>query len=253
MKNDEVKQFYNSFLKTRMIDYRLNDGNERINLASKFILKNINDNDNILEIGSGIGIITERISKKKKKGFIWACDISDQNIWYSKQTIPGKNIDFFVADIIEQFEIVKKRIDKKIDVFILIDVIEHIPKEQHSNLFKNLNLIASDNAKILLTFPSEFYQHYLKQNNPKELQIIDEIISIDDIVKIAHQNNFAIKYFELKDVWMNNQYVHCILNNNKSISDIPLNNNTSIIIRILNRFRHYFRRKKYIDKVFKEC
>lgn len=252
MKKNEIKEYYDSFLKSRMLDYRLHNGNDRINLASEFIIKNINDNDNILEIGCGIGIITERISKKKKNCFIWACDISDQNIWYAKKTIKRKNIDFFVADILEQFEKVKNRINKKIDVFIFIDVLEHIPKAQHSNLFKNLNLIASDNAKILLTFPSEFYQNYLKQNNPKELQIIDEIISIDDIVKIAYQNNFTIKYFELKDVWMINQYVHCILNNNKSISDIPLNNNTSTIIRVLNRFQHYCRRKKYIDKIFKE-
>lgn len=222
MQSNEVKEFYNAFLKSRMIDYRINDGNERINLASSFILKSINYNDNIFEIGCGIGIITERISKKIKNGFVWACDISDQNIWYSKQTIRSKNIDFFVADILSQFDNVKKRINKKIDVFIFVDVIEHIPKEQHSELLKKLNLIATDNAKILLTFPSEYYQNYLIQNNPKELQIIDEIITLDHISKIAQQTDWTIKYFELKDIWMNNQYVHCILHKNQSIDPTPI-------------------------------
>lgn len=252
MQSKEVKQFYDFFLKSRMIDYRLNNGNERINLASKFILENVNNNDNILEIGCGIGIVTERIAKKLRDGHIWACDISDQNIWYAKETVKDKNIDFFVADILEQFNSVQNRINKKIDVFILVDVLEHIPKKQHSNLFKDLNSIASDRTKILLTFPSELYQQYLIQNNPKELQIIDEIIFLDDIVKIAKENDFIVKKFELKDVWMNNQYVHCTLEKFSNIKNIKQYKSKNIFRRILNRLIRYYRKRKYISKVFKD-
>lgn len=63
---------------------------------------------------------------------------------------------------------------------------------------------------------------------------------------------YKLKHFELKDVWMNNQYVHCKLIKNQCISDLTLYDNSSVIIRILRRFQRYFRRKKYIDKIFKE-
>jgi cyclopropane fatty-acyl-phospholipid synthase-like methyltransferase len=250
MKNSEIKEFYNSFLKSRMLEYRLSNGNERINLASKFILNNIKENDKILEIGCGIGIVTERIAKKLTKGFIWACDISDQNIWYAKKTIHNKNIDFFVADIVEHFESVKERINNKIDVFIFVDVLEHIPKENHLALFNKLDLIASEDAKILLTFPSEYYQQYLIQNNPKELQIIDEIISLNDIIKLTEKNNFIVKYFELKDVWMNNQYVHCKVEKSKSLASLKIKT-PNIFNRIILKILRYFRKRKYIYKLFK--
>ena len=148
MKSDEIKQFYNSFLQSRMINYRLNNGNKRINLATRFILNNIEPYYNFLEIGCGIGIITERISKILKSSFIWACDISDLNIWYSKKSIHQKNIDFFVVDVIEQFEIIKERVNKPINAFLFVDVLEHIPKEKHLDLFTKLKTIAANDAKI---------------------------------------------------------------------------------------------------------
>ncbi len=251
MQSNEVKEFYNSFLHSRMISYRLNNGNERINLASKFILENINARDNILEIGCGIGIITERISRKLKSGFIWACDISDKNIWYAKQTIRKMNIDFFEADILEQFDIVKKRVNKPIDVFIFVDVLEHIPNEKHADLFSKLDSISTDDAKILLTFPSEFYQNYLIKNNPNELQIVDEVITIDSISENVRKTGFVIKYIEFKDVWMTNQYVHCMLQRKQEIMRLQTKVYTNIFARFLNKLQRYYRKGKYINKVFK--
>ncbi|WP_407931333.1 class I SAM-dependent methyltransferase [Ignavibacterium album] len=235
-----------------MLDYRLTNGNERINLATEFVLKNIKSDDNILEIGCGIGIVTERIAKKVKNGFIWACDISDQNIWYAKQTVLNKNIEFFSADIFEQFDLLKKRINKLIDVFILIDVIEHLPKERHTELIQKLNSIASEDYTILLTFPSEYYQEYLVQNNSNELQIIDEIITLDHLLNLTKDNDLFIKYFEYKDVWMNNQYAHCIIKKKQNIAELSGNKSSHLIFKILGIFQRYFRRKKYIDKIFKE-
>lgn len=252
MKSDEIKQFYNSFLQSRMVNYRLSNGNERINLATRFILNNIEPYYNILEIGCGIGIITERISKILKSGFIWACDISDQNIWYSKKSIHQKNIDFFVVDIIEQFEIIKESVNKPINAFLFVDVLEHIPKEKHLDLFTKLKTIAANDAKIFLTFPSEYYQEYLIQKNPKELQIIDEIITLAHIVKLSEACDYTVKKFELKDVWMTNQYVHCMLTKKNAIINLDNSNSLTVFKRLWNRIKYYYSKRKYIDNVFKE-
>ena len=248
MEIKDVKQYYNEFLKSRMLTYGLSDGNERINSASDFILKNIGTKDNILEVGCGIGIITERIAYKLHQGFIWACDISDQNIWYAKQTIKNKNIDFFAADVLKQFTFVKERINSKVDTFIFIDVIEHLPKEKHIELFANLNSIAAKDARIILTFPSEYYQNYLIKNNPEELQIIDEIISIDHITNLIRETGFEIYLYELKDIWMERQYVNCLLAKKQGIKS--LNNKLSVKNRVIRKIKYFYNKRKYIDKVF---
>ena len=251
MESTKVKNYYNSFLHSRMLDYRLNDGNKRINAASNFIIKNITPNSIILEIGCGIGILTERISKKLKNGFIWACDISDQNIWYSKKTIKKNNIDFFVADILDQFNIIKTKVTKPIDIFVFSDVIEHLPKQRHTELFDNLKSISSANSKILLTFPSEYYQEYLKKNNPDELQIVDEVITISHINSLAEKFDYVIAYFTVVDLWMNNQYVHCIMKNNSPIQYKHFNSSNNIFMKIINKMKFIYRKNKYITKIFR--
>jgi len=250
MQNDEITKFYNDFLHSRMINYRINDGNKRIKLATRFALNNIKEDDFVFEIGCGIGIVTEKIAKKVNKGFIWACDISNENIWYAKQTINKKNINFFNADIFDNFNQIKKRINKPIDVFLLVDVIEHLPKEKHFELLKNLKSIAATEFKIILTFPSEYYQRYLKENNPSELQLIDEVIDLDYLIRLTKAHGMLIKYFELKDVYKNDQYIHCIISNKIPIKSEIAHKENHILIRIYNRIKRYYNKRKYIDNIF---
>lgn len=251
MQNKEIKKFYDDFLDSRMLGYRLY-GNKRIDLATKFILKNVKKNDNVLEIGCGIGIVTERVARKLKYGHIWAFDISDRNIWYAKKTVKNRNVDFFVADVLSDFNLLKNKISSPVNVFLLIDVIEHIPKNKHIELFNSLLSIASESASFLLTFPSEFYQRYLKENNPDELQIIDEEISMKDILLICEHNNLFIKYFEMKNVWMYNQYVHCLISTKRPIQKLNYDMHfIHFLSKVINKIKLPYNKRKYIKKIFK--
>ena len=88
------------------------------------------------------------------------------------------------------------------------------------------------------------------ENNPDELQIIDEIITIDHINSIANNTGFTIKHFESKDFSMTDQYVHCILQKKKPIESL-ISNKPKSFKRIFRRILRIYRQRKYIDKIFK--
>jgi hypothetical protein len=69
--------------------------------------------------------------------------------------------------------------------------------------------VMSNDATVVLTFPSPQYQRYLRAENPRDLQIIDEVIELADLLALANDTGFTLRHFSLEDVWFKNQYVHC--------------------------------------------
>lgn len=169
--NQDIRNFYNEFTTSRMVSYRLY-GNTRLTKAIKFIQEYIYPDSYVLDIGCGIGIISEAISKQLKQGYIWAYDISDNNIQYAKETIAAKNISFCSGNVINQFDEIKNTIHHPIDLVVMVDVIEHIPLSSHNALLENLSSVMSDTAYFVLTFPSPEYQVFLKENNPDEYKLL---------------------------------------------------------------------------------
>ena len=112
-----------------------------------------------------------------------------------------------------------------------------------------LQSISNKNTKIFLTFPSKYYQEYLKDINPSELQIIDETITLEHLINISNQTGMNIQSYNLKDVWMKNQYVHCILSFDNNVQLIP-ENNISIFKRGILKLLYIYRKRKYITRIF---
>jgi hypothetical protein len=68
----------------------------------------------------------------------------------------------------------------------------------------------ADDGKLILTYPSPAYQRQLYEQNRSELQIIDEIVEFDALATHAAAEGLFVKHFSLEDVWLSNQYVHCV-------------------------------------------
>jgi hypothetical protein len=148
-----------------------------------------------------------------------------------------------------------------VDVIALGDSMEHIPAAARGPMLRRLAEMASVDAKILITIPSEWYLEHLRVESPSELQPIDNSISAELRDREARDAGFALTYFRLTDIWRKAQYVHCILQRMDALCN-AVRQDAARPSGLLNLSRRladklYYRRKrqkKYEDEIFgKEC
>jgi precorrin-6B methylase 2 len=239
----EVKQFYDNFTESRMLKYRLY-GNPRIDKAVKLITDYLTPESNILDIGCGIGIVPEQLAVRLKKGKILACDLGENNINYARKTINSDKIEFLNVNVVENFQEISNKLTSPVDLVTMVDVIEHLPPDSYDGLFNNLSQVTSDRAKVILTYPSPEFQVYLQQHQPEELQIIDEVIEINVLIPLAHQQGFNLEYFAYVDVWEKNQYIHCVFSKQRPLAPVS---NLSLLGKIQRKIKYYT--QKYYSQV----
>jgi SAM-dependent methyltransferase len=232
----EVKQFYNNFTDTRMLQYKLY-GNPRIDKAVELITSYLTPDSNILDLGCGIGIVPEQVAAKLQQGKILACDLSENNINYARKTVESNKIEFFNVNVVENFEAIRNKLTSPVDLVTMVDVIEHLPPDSYDELFNNLSLVTGDRAKLILTYPSPEYQLYLQKNDPEELQIIDEVIEVNCLMQFALKHGFNLEYFTYIDVWKKNQYIHCVFSKQRPCIPLPPPNLIGKIQRKINSYK----------------
>ena len=200
-----------------MLNYRLHS-NLRLKKAKARIRPFVTKTSRVLDIGCGIGIVTECIAKQATQGRVWGVDLSPENIWYAMRTIRLRNLSFLDSDVVTSFDKIERVLDGPVDLITMIDVIEHIPEEGRGAVLHNLRRVAKNDALLILTYPSPQHQQYLREKDPKELQIIDNIISIETLLVEARAAGFFLRHYSLETVWQKNQYVHCIFGDRSLLS-----------------------------------
>lgn len=206
---DEVRKFYESDL-PRRVRARL-EGNRRIDKAVEFMSARIDEDAQVLDIGCGIGIATEQLAKKASAGHVLAVDISPAHIDYCRRTIERDNTTFETCDVIADFDGLQAHLDSGVDVITMVDVIEHLPRQEARSLFGKFSEILNENGRILMTYPSPVYQKHLYETPGSRIQAIDLIVEHDDILELAARAECQIRHFSHVDVWRRNQYIHCEL------------------------------------------
>lgn len=254
----DIRAYYDSFLQDRMLEYRIRP-NRRIEKAIQFFCSSIRSDDVVLDIGCGIGIATEAMARQARH--VVGVDISDQNIWYAKKTVDLPNVSFHSVDVTEEGSNWQALLPSPPTVVTLCDVIEHIPEDRRRDLFGAIAAGGTESLRILLTFPSEFYQRYLAEQEPGELQIIDHTITAQQLALEAGTAGLSISCFRLVDVWRLGQYAHCRLERDKSLAaDVRRKPNIRStigknVVRKAGKFARKIveqrRRKRYIDDVFR--
>jgi 2-polyprenyl-3-methyl-5-hydroxy-6-metoxy-1,4-benzoquinol methylase len=180
----EVEEFYDTF--------KAHQKKIGVNIRHRTIFKNLKSaglkaTSNVIEVGCGIGTLSSLVIKHLSSGNFVGVDISKESIEMAKQ-INGhhKNTDFIVSDMSSFSH------PKKFDVVILPDVLEHIPINQHNNLFKKLNEITTKDAFVFINLPEPNCLNWMRKNHPEKLQIIDQSLSMQELLNNVYPHGFKL-------------------------------------------------------------
>jgi trans-aconitate 2-methyltransferase len=180
----EVEEFYNTF--------KAHQQKLGVNIRHRTIFKNLKKlglkpDSNVLEIGCGIGTVSSLILKHIPKGNFTGVDISTESIAQAKKfNAQYANAEFIVNDM-SSFNH-----RTKFDFVVLPDVLEHIPVDQHSNLFKTISEVTTPEVTVLINIPEPFTLDWVRRNKPEALQIIDQSLSIQDLANHIYPSGFYI-------------------------------------------------------------
>jgi len=179
---EEVKEYYDTFK-----EHQKHLG---INIRHRTIFKNLKalglkPDSNVLEIGCGIGTVSSLILKFITRGSFVGLDISSESIEMAKKRNAfHKKVEFLVNDMSNFTH------KTKFDFVVFPDVLEHIPVEQHANIFKTIAGLTTPNAVVLINIPEPYTLDWSRRNTPEALQIIDQSLSMQELCNNSYPYGF---------------------------------------------------------------
>ena len=229
----QVKEWYNEF-STKQV--KTSKNLRHYTLINKIIDEGLNKHSKVLEIGCGIGTLTELLYKFIKKGQIVATDISDISISIAKKNIGISNrIEYIVSDMVDF------NYPQKFDFIILPDVLEHIPIENHNDLFGTIAKHMHSSSKIIINIPHPKAIEFLKKVSPDKLQIIDQAINAKELIEnTSYTDLLLLKYNSYSIYDINFDYAFIVLTLNQ---EFELNNKSKyeiIFNKQFNKIKYYY-------------
>jgi cyclopropane fatty-acyl-phospholipid synthase-like methyltransferase len=151
----------------------------------------------ILEVGCGIGTVSHLLAYQVKKGEVLAVDISPESISKAKEIWKDQsNLQFEVSDM-SDFD----KPNKTFDFFVFPDVLEHIPLDQHSRLFQNIQKHSHSESVVIIHIPAPRYLKWMIENEPQKLQVIDQPLDSGDLIKSLTSSGFYLDKMETYSIF----------------------------------------------------
>jgi cyclopropane fatty-acyl-phospholipid synthase-like methyltransferase len=150
-----------------------------------------------LEVGCGIGTVSHLLAYQVKKGEVLAVDISPESISKAKEIWKDQsNLQFEVSDM-SDFD----KPNKTFDFFVFPDVLEHIPLDQHSRLFQNIQKHSHSESVVIIHIPAPRYLKWMIENEPQKLQVIDQPLDSGDLIKSLTSAGFYLDKMETYSIF----------------------------------------------------
>lgn len=150
----------------------------------------------VLEIGCGIGTLTSLLVGALPKGHVHAADISPSAVAMAGKTLShAKNVEFVVSDMSEMGWA------RMYDRIVLPDVLEHIPEEQHEQLFGLLAAHLVPSGRVCIHIPDPEALDHLRRTDPGQLQIIDQSLAILPMAQRFAQHGLVLDRYEPYRIW----------------------------------------------------
>lgn len=196
---EEVKQFYDDFV-GHQLEFSFN---ERHLLLFRELRKlGLSAHSTVLELGCGIGVMTSLMARQVSHGLVEAVDISQGSVEEAKKRVKQQhNVRFVVADL-KHFE--SSRPD--FDIITLLDVLEHVPEEDHAGLFVKISKLMNRQSVFFISIPTPDSIVYEKLHFPENVQIIDQELSADLLISRAYKAGLELDFFKTIGIWASNDY-----------------------------------------------
>lgn len=153
--------------------------------------------DDVLELGCGVGTVTGLLSAELPGGSILGVDLSPRSIATAQQRLASHaNVSLMAADV------VSADVDGRYDVVLLPDVIEHIPLELHDALFARIASWVKPDGFVLLHYPNPHHLEWCHANHPERLQIVDQPIHADLLTANAYRHGLYLAHYERYSIWL---------------------------------------------------
>jgi 2-polyprenyl-3-methyl-5-hydroxy-6-metoxy-1,4-benzoquinol methylase len=129
------------------------------------------------------------------------------------------------------------------DFIILPDVLEHIPVDQHSRLFRTLADHMHDNSVILIHIPHPRALDYIRATDPGQMQIIDQSVEADTLLEDAYASGLTlIRYHSYSLFDREHDYAVISLRKKNTVTLSPLPKRSIIARKLLSRTRFFLSR-----------
>jgi hypothetical protein len=106
---------------------------------------------------------------------------------------------------------VARILSRKVNVFAMVDAIEHFPELHRTKLFQLMAALAGQDTRIVLTFPTTALQQLGRAQHPEQMQIIDNDVHLDTLFQEARSAGFSIVRYDERSIWRPFDYAHCVL------------------------------------------
>ncbi len=227
MKIEKTVSFYDAFAENQI----KTGTNERIyHLYQRLKKYGLNSQSTVLELGCGIGTLSNLVAKDLPKGYIEAVDISPASIEVARARIKKSQVSFHVGDVVHY-----QPQRTVYDFITLFDVIEHVPLEHHTALFSNISRHMPAGSKLLINIPNPDYIRYDQQFQPELLQLIDQPVELESIARNLSNSGLDIVSFEKHSIWVKHDYAFYVVEKKKEFEEIPLSDSRSFYEKVHNK------------------
>lgn len=212
--HEAIERYYDGFADRLARDYCY--GNRRVEMQYRFLCRSIpRSAGRVLVAGCGIGDVAARLARRSGPGSaVLGVDISSRAVELASRLFSHPRLSFERRDLLES------PLPEPFDVIVLPDVYEHIPRDERPDLHRHLASSLRPIGRLLITCPTVWHQEHLRDQG-SGLQVVDEDVSLDDLVALARDVGGSLTGYQVLDVFHRADYFHAVIDRGaKPMSEI---------------------------------
>ncbi|HET7819355.1 MAG TPA: hypothetical protein VFL70_08610, partial [Bacteroidia bacterium] len=123
---------------------------------------------------------------------------------------------------------------RKFDFIVLADILEHIPVELHSNIFKIIQKHTHADSLVVINIPHPDSIDWVRNHNPELLQIIDQALNAAELMHTIYSNNLCLVSFKSYSLFFKNyDYQFMVVKPRLSLKSHPIKSKFELLFEQL--------------------